>query len=160
MQTKGQTSQEYFTTLTIIHAGLLFGQVVILGIFYYLVATKQTNLNEELNDAFQIIAPIFVVGGLILSSFLSKQRLNSIKSKPDLKYKLSAYRTMLIIKYATLEAPSLFALVCFFLTGNFLFIGLSGILIVYFAIIRPSRYKIVNDLELSRNDRDLIEEPK
>ena len=157
MQTKEQTSREYFTILTIIHAGLLFGQVVILVIFYYLVSTKQTNLNEELNDVFQIIAPVFVVGGLILSSFLSKQKLNSIKRMPELMDKLSAYRTMLIIKYATLETPSLFALVCFFLTGNFLFIGLSGILIVYFAIIRPSRYKIVNDLELSRNEQDLIE---
>lgn len=159
MQTKEQTSKEYFMTLIIIHAMLLFGQVVFLVVLYYLVVAGQGGMSQELNDILQFVAPAFVIGGLIASALWVNKKLKSIKAKPELMDRLSEYRTVQIIRYALLEGPSLFALICFFLTGNFLFLAFAGIIILYFTINRPSRSKTSSDLELGIKERDLIEDP-
>ena len=159
MEIKEQTSKEYFSILTIIHSALLIGQIVFLIIFYYLVSTGQSETDESLNEIFQIMVPLFILGGLVASYFLTQNKLKIIMGKSDLRDKLSEYRTTLIIKYAILEGPSLFGLICYFLTGNNIFLALSGIMILYFAIIRPTRNKTGNDLKLSRRERDQIENP-
>ena len=164
MEAKGQTSKEYFTILTVIHAMLVIGQIVFLAVVYYLSLTLPaigplSQTDESLNEVFQFIVPAFIIGGLVASYIWNQHKLKTLREKSDLKDKLAEYRTMLIIKYAILEGPSLFALVSFLLTGNDIFLALSGIIIIYFVIMRPTRGKAGADLELNRAERDQIENP-
>lgn len=161
MQIKEQTSKEYFNGLTIIHAALLIGQVLFACVAYYLNSNEPfSNNSRGLNDVFQIVAPIFVVGGIMGSTFLTIAQLKSIKERTTLPEKLGSYRAVHIVKLALLEGPSLFAIVCYLLTANYLFLGLAGLIIVIFLINWPTRDKVAKDLELNQTDRARMEDPE
>lgn len=160
MQTKKQTSKEYFTSLTVIHAALMTGPILFGLVAFYLNASGQFTGDADNLEVFQIIVPIIVVGGFIGSSLVSNSRLNVIRQKADLRDKLGDYRATLVVKYALLEGPALFALVCYILTASYLFLGLAGLMILALFIQRPTKFKTANDLRLDRKDRELIENPE
>jgi len=119
MPTKPQTSKEYFTILTILHSALLIVQALFAAVAFYMISGGQLPSSVELNNILKIIAPVLVFAGLLGSSLLSKVQLKSIKQKPALKDKLKDYRSVLLLKWALLETPSMFSVVCFLLTGNY-----------------------------------------
>ncbi len=161
MQSQNQTSKEYFNSLTIIHAALIAGQLMFIGVLVYLNRSESpTSYSENHNDIFLILAPVLAILGILGGFFITKNRLESIDKRTELKDKLEHYRTTLIIKFALLEGPSLFSLVCFLLSGNYMFLGLSAILILILFTYRPTKEKTMRDLELSHKDRLLIEDPE
>jgi len=159
MPPKPQTSKEYFSRLTIVHATLLLTQVMFAAIAYYLISTEQFNSTNELVGILKIIAPTLVFAGFLGSNFLSKAQLKSIRQKPALKDKLQAYLPALLIKWALLETPSLFSIVCFLLTADYFFLGLACLVMVIFFINRPTTSSTALDLELSVVEKQLIENP-
>jgi len=143
-----------------VYYALIAGQVFFALVSFYLQKTGMMDAGiKELRDIFLIIIPLFVVGGFLGSRVMFKTRLNAIKSQDNLISKMTAYRGALIIKYALLEGPSFFAIVVFLLTGDYLFLGLSGLIIVYFFLIRPTSEAAVNDLELSIMEVQFINDP-
>ena len=54
----------------------------------------------------------------------------------------------------------MFAIVCYLLTANYLFLGLAGLIIVIFLINWPTRDKVAKDLELNQTDRARMEDPE
>lgn len=64
-----------------------------------------------------------------------------------------AYQSATIVRLALLEGPSLFGIVGFLLTGNLIFLGISGALIACFIYQRPTRQKIEDDLNLSYEEK-------
>jgi hypothetical protein len=93
------------------------------------------------------------LSSFIASNFIFKQLLNNIAQKNTLREKLMAYQSALIVRYALLEGASLFGIVCYLLTGNLLFLLISGGLVLYFVTIRPTKSSIQNDLNLSYEDQ-------
>ncbi len=161
MQIKEKTYREYYKILTVIHSVQLIGHVIILVIFYYINSTKQLSTDSKsLNDIFNILVPLSIIGGLFISSFLTKNNQKKIKKKSKLKDKLEEYQSSLLKKYALLGGLIFFALMGFLLTGNFLFLGLAGLIILVFILNRPSRHRTIKDLELNENEKQLIEDPK
>lgn len=159
MSTK-QTSRDYFRSLLIVYYALIAGQVFFALVSFYLQKMGMMDAGiKELRDIFLIIIPLFVVGGFLGSRVMFKTRLNAIKSQDNLISKMTAYRGALIIKYALLEGPSFFAIVVFLLTGDYLFLGLSGLIIFYFFLIRPTSDAAGNDLELSIMEVQFINDP-
>ncbi len=161
MNSKELTSKEYFKSLTVIHAALLFGQILFGGVAFGLNTSGQLQLGEELKDLtsiFNILIPFLVIGGVFGSTLLSKNRLKTIREKKDLKEKLGDYRTLQVLKLALLEVPSFFALVCYLVTGNFMFLAFSAIIIVVFFINRPSKARAIYELELNSEEKALIDE--
>lgn len=156
MQTQTQTSQNYFKSLTIIHAALLFGQIIFGIAAGYLVVNGYLDGNKELYDIFQIIVPLGVIGSIWGSSQIMKSRLENIRGKSKLEDKLGYYRSSLIIKFALLEGASLFAIICFLLTADYFLLALAGLTIAIFFINKPTRDKIVTDLDLNYEESMLI----
>lgn len=157
MQTKEQTLQDYFKSLTIIRAALLTGQVLLgSAAFYFILNGQLVHRQEDLYDIIQIVAPLLVIGSLLGSSLLIKSQLKMIRKKEDLIEKLGGYRAALIIKYSLLEGASLIAIVSYLLTADYILLGLAGLLIAIFFISKPSRKKSVKDLDLNQSERDLI----
>lgn len=159
MASNGQTSKEYFTILTVIHSALLTGQTAFAAVAYYLVSSGQFVTNGELKSVFQIVASVLVLGGILAGYLLGKNQLQVIRSKSKLLEKLVAYRSMMIIKWALLEMPSLFAIVSFLLTGSSFFLGLMAVILVIFFMNRPSAYSVAADLELSPHEKQILETP-
>jgi hypothetical protein len=147
-----QTPQGYLKTISIIHLALLAGQVMFGIVAFIQIGKIQIDIKNN-NDPFLFLVPLLAVGGFIASNLMFKQQLNSSIKKDSLNGKLMGYQTALIIRCALLEGPSLFGIVTYLITGNCLFLIISGLLMLYFISIRPTRVKIENDLNLTYEEK-------
>ncbi len=155
-----QTSNEYFRSLYILHIALMVGLFVFIMISVFLDAGGSLGNNEQkLNDIFMILAPLLALIGLITAQFVYRNRLIQLKTLPDLKQKLTAYRGAFIVRTALIEAPGLFAVIAFLLTGNYIYIGIAGLIIAIFFVWIPSKERIATSLDLNTEERHLIENP-
>ena len=160
---KSQTSKEYFLSLQVIHAAMLIGQVIFIGVAYLINLSNEGGLAGEnaadFTSSFQIIAVVLVLGGVIGSLSLSSSRLKSIRNKVGLRAKLLDYRSLLIMKYALLEAPCLTTIVFYLITGNLFFLMVVLPILLLFFMGRPSKEKAIADLALKNKERDSVENP-
>jgi MFS family permease len=160
IDTKPQSSKEYFHALQIIYFALIAGQVLFGLLTFYLIQSGLFDGDQkDLRNIFIYIVPVFVVGGIFGSHIMFKKVLNEAKRKPSLYEKISAYRSALIVRYALLEGPSFFGIVVFLITGDYLFLGMNGLIIAVFFTLMPTVNRAVNDLELSANDTHTINDP-
>jgi hypothetical protein len=155
-----QTSGEYFRSLIIVFYGLISGQVFFGLLSFFLVITNHLSSDgSDLSNIFIYIVPVFVLAGFILSHLIFKNRLKAISKKTSLFSKLADYRAALIIRYALLEGPGMFAIVVYLVTGNIIFILLATLIVLFFITIRPGREKVIKDLELNPNDEQILNNP-
>ena len=139
-------------TIAIIHAALVIGQVLF-GIVAYAV-TKSIGLDlKPGNDPLFYIAPILIVSGILLGSFLFKQQVSKLTDKNLLNEKLQGYQAALIIRFAMSEGPSLLGIVSYLLSGNVFYLILVVFNVLYFVWIRPTKDKIAEDLNLTYEDK-------
>ncbi len=59
-----------------------------------------------------------------------------------------------IVQWAFLEGPSIFCIICFFITGNYAFLALMLIILFLFAMTAPSKFKILLLLQISESELD------
>jgi hypothetical protein len=157
---QAQTSKVYLTFLTLIHSAMFVMQVVFGAVAYFLKSNGMFDSNgEEISDILLIAAPIVAVGGIAASTFVGKMQMRIARQKTDLKEKLFAYRSALLVRLALLEMPTLFILVCYLLTGKILLLGLAAGVLILFYMNRPTINNLAMDLELNPTDRKTIEDP-
>jgi hypothetical protein len=160
MPTKKVTSKEYFKILDILYFSLLAGQIIFALITLYLNLSGTINAqHNEFRDIFLVLVPIFVAAGIYASHIMYKNRINITKEKLTLIEKMSDYRSALLLRWALLEFPSFFSIIAFFLTGDFFFLGITALIIVFFINIKPNIEKASIDLELSIGDKMAINDP-
>lgn len=137
-----------------IHKAMLIGQLLFAGIAFYLVYSKTfTNEFQYLNQILQVIALVFSAAGFYIGSLLFKKKLlQARETLTDIKDKWTLYRAACMIQWALLEAPCIFVIICFLLTGNYAFLALAVSLIVLFAMMAPTKLKIVFQLQMSETE--------
>jgi len=141
--------------LLVLHKALLMGQLVFGGIGAYLVYTKSvTPAAAELEKVLQVAAIIVAAGGVYGGMRIFKKKLLQARDMESGKEKFALYRSALIIQWALLEAPSLFCIACFFLTGNYAFLALAMVLIFLFVMTAPSKIKMLTQLQISESELD------
>ena len=155
MNPQVKNSQDYFTMLNLIYFSLVGGLIIFSALLAFL------NYNQELPESqpvgvFVYLVPVTSILAILGSIYIPKYKLPGIDSKKDLKEKLSYYQSLLIIRWALLEGGALFALVSFMLTGYFMFGGFALLLTLYLILQKPSRYKLLQDINLSDEDRNRI----
>ena len=159
MAIQKQTSKQYFRSITILYLGLLIGQLAFSAITLYLNLGLLFQPDDSLRDVFIYIVPIIVVNGFVTGQLIYRNRLKKIKNYNSLASKMGEYRGAMIIRLAMLEGASLFAIIVYLLTADLIFIAMSGLIIAYFIILRPTIDKISMDLELNSTERMKIENP-
>lgn len=151
------TVKQYFNTINILYLALLTGQFIFLVITFYLTYSGQfTPVDEQLTQTLMYVAPIAIVGGLAASFMVTKSKLAALKEVSSLSEKLTGYRTAMITKYALLEFPCFFSLICYLLTSHYIFPALAGMMIVLFLINKPSPERTADELALSQAERALL----
>jgi len=137
--------------LLIIHKALLIGQLLFAAIAFYLVYSKSfTDQFQHLNQILQVIALVFSAAGFYVGSLLFKKKLlQARETLTGLKDKWALYRTACMLQWSMLEAPCIFVIICFLLTGNYAFLALAVALIFLFAMMAPTKLKIVFQLQVS-----------
>ena len=141
-------------SLLFIHKAMLIGQLLFAGIAFYLVYSKTfTNEFQHLNQILQVIALLFSVAGFYVGSLLFKKKLlQARETLTGTKDKWTLYRAACMIQWALLEASCIFVIIGFLLTGNYAFLALAVSLIVLFAMMAPTKLKIVFQLQISEGE--------
>lgn len=141
-----------FKVVKIIHLAFLAGQCLFAGVTLFLTysrtATDTSNSKKYLFVAIAITAAGFFVGNL-----LYKKVCGVAAKKTTYPEKIMTYQSALIIRYALLEGPSLFCIVCYFLTANLIFLLISGAIIIYFITLRPNVVTTAEVLNLTYEEK-------
>ncbi len=146
---------EIIKSSLIIFYALLAGQIIFLLISLYLVSANvvQTIPDLSLILTFTIlifISPLLVVGPIIYRKLISRN-FDSVKSTEQ---KLILYRQGMIIKLAMVEGASIFSIVSFLITGNFLFVIIAILLISLFFLHKPTLEKFASDFNIPLSELD------
>lgn len=146
---------EIIKSSLIIFYALLAGQIIFLMISLYLVSANvvQTIPDLSLILTFTIlifISPLLVVGPIIYRKLISRN-FDGVKSTEQ---KLILYRQGMIIKLAMVEGSSIFSIVCFLITGNFLFVIIAVLLISLFLLHKPTLEKFASDFNIPLSELD------
>lgn len=158
MNPQVKNSQDYFTTLNLIYFSLVAGLIIFMAITVIL-NSRQEPTDFQAIGVFIYLVPVICIMAILASIYIPKYKLPEIDSKENLKEKLFYYQGLLIMKWAFLEGGALFALVSFLLTGYFMLGGFALLLILYLILQKPSRYKLLQDINLNDEDRNRVIDP-
>ena len=150
------TAKNLFKTMRIIHLALLAGQVLFAGVVFFL--NHSTVISLDTSEILVIVAPVMGVAAFVGSIVFFKNQLQSVKDRATLKEKMGAYQTALIVRFALLESASLFNLVCYFITQNFLFLLIAMLMIIYFVVAWPTVNSAESDLDLNYDEKLELEQ--
>lgn len=151
-----QDSKTYLRVNSILHFALLIGQIMLAVVFIVLDGRTEIILDSDGNPFF-ILVPATALFALFISGFMFKKLLEQAKAKPTLSEKLTLYRPALLVRFAILEAASLFGLMSYFLVGNLFYIFISTFVMIYFFTLRPTKEKLEIDLQLDYKLKDEFE---
>ncbi|MFD0765366.1 hypothetical protein ACFQZI_10925 [Mucilaginibacter lutimaris] len=150
-------SKPSFKVIKIIHLALLAGQCLFAVVTIFLNNTRN-GFDTSKDKEFLLIAIVLTVGGFFVGNLLYKQVSGVSAKKATFAEKFTTYQSALIIRYALLEGPSLFCIVCYFLTANLIFLLISGAIIIYFITLKPKADTIAEDLNLSYEEKAGLED--
>ena len=160
MESEKQLSKDYFKSLQIIHFALMMGILFFAIIAFILVSQGFAVAGlEDIDIMLSFFVPVFLIIGLVSGNFLFKLKVIEAKGNLSLLEKLNIYRGALIIKMALLEGPAFLSIIIFIITGKLMHLALTGILLIVFVLYRPSKEKLISDLELNQSQRQTLEDP-
>jgi len=161
MEIKGQSSKEFFKIISIIHLALVSGIVLFGIVIYFFIADfQQPDTRSEIAGMLVYLVPGLVIAGIIASNIIFRVKLNGVIDSDDLKQKMTVYRELLIIRYALLEGPALFALAAIFITNNINFLVYAGLIVILMATKRPTKKSAIADLALSQQEISALDDPE
>lgn len=139
-----------------IYRALLLGQVLFAGIVVFIRAKGLgigSNVDENTSRILQVLALALSFGCLWGGMHFYRKRIAEIRdaniTAPE---KLKQYQTASIIKWGFTEGPCLFCMVGYFLTGNWSFLALAGIIIFVFAGYNPQKSLVMRELGLAEDE--------
>ena len=107
METKSQTSREYFRTLQIIFYSLIAGQVIFGLVAFFIHQSMTMNPSEkELRDILKFVIPVIMLITYLISNSLFKKNIKTAPGRKSLAEKMNDYRAALVIRYAIMESAS------------------------------------------------------
>ncbi|MCK5208427.1 MAG: hypothetical protein KAQ79_10415 [Cyclobacteriaceae bacterium] len=150
--------KEYIRKLINI-AHLSIGIPLLFFIWVYLESTAET-LNPIVNEEYKMMVfiPVFIFSILLIVWGHKKYNiiLSEARESDPLSEKLKLYQRGTTIRFVTYSISSILISIGFFLTDFQVFAALFGIMIVLFSINNPNARKVVRDLKLVENDKDII----
>ncbi len=153
-----QNFSQYFRALQILFFSLLFGQIGIISVLYFV---RQPVVGEQLlqQDFIIKMLPVGLVLLMGIAFFLSRKKLESARNQATLKEKLAGYRAASIMKWAPVEGGTLICAVLFFVHNNITFLYFAVAMLVLFATRFPSRQRLINELDLNANEQMTLDDP-
>ncbi len=153
------TSNSVLSALNIIYLSLMMMMIMFGAVVFFLNTSGGIGHDAELTLLLRYVLCGLLPIGLGAGYFIFKQFINSINPSISLREKLMKYQTAVLIRSACFEMPGLVGAVAALITGDNSFLLFTAIVIVLFLILRPSAYTITSDLNLTQDERALLENP-
>jgi hypothetical protein len=143
-----------FKSLQTVHRAMLLGIILFAIIAFYLnYAGSLTPALQQHDQALQVVAIVLSLSGFFIGNALFKKRIFQLRTfGGDMNNKLSTYRSVCLLQWILLEAPALFATICFLLVGNYAFLALAAALMILFAINVPTKIKMAMLLQIREEE--------
>lgn len=147
-----------FKALSIMHKGLLLSVIMLGGVMLALISTNTVPPPEpELDRILQVVALVTGVAGFLGGAMLFKKRLLAMRdANITTEEKWKQYFGLCLLQWALLEGPALLCMTSFFLTGNYAFLILGGLLLLILAMQGPSKMKIILQLGITEDELDQL----
>lgn len=161
MDHKILTSKQYFKLLLLVYGVMLVAQVGTGTVFFFLRSTQANAMPNEatLGKLFLYLVPGAAVVLPLSGMLLAKRAIKGLEISDLLSDKLRKYQSTLIFKYAFFEAATIFSLVAYFLTGEWLHLGVAGALVLLFLTQLPTRHRVFSEVPLSTLDEAQLNNP-
>ena len=145
-----ETPGTILKSLQFIYTFLFFSAMLIAAIALILenVVGIKDFLHPNASLVFSYISIALPLVLFLLSHLLPQRRLNRMNSAIDLVSKLENYKKACMIRFVLLADAAFIATLGFFITGNTDKFFLVAIALLLFILNRPSRFKIISDLNL------------
>ncbi len=153
MTTERVSTQNDFKANYIIYYALVAGQVLIALVVSYLLIGSEITFDWDMSNPFHLIAPIFILSCISMSSFLFTKKMEEAKSITGLFPKLEHYRSAIILRSAIMEGANLVCIMIFFLEQNYFFLLLFSIGLGVFLLVRPSEEMFREKYRLTEEER-------
>jgi hypothetical protein len=139
---------KYFKSFAKIHAALILVQLIFMVVALFMRAEGYINTGSEKFTYFSYILPVLVFAGLFAGNRIFNQKVKIALGKSTLGKKLTLYRKGVFIRHAFWIIPSISALAAYLLTGNWIYIALSGLIIIVFFANWPTIERVKHDLDI------------
>ena len=150
MQQKFNTPKEVFRATQVITSALMMGVVLMTGVIYFMVRKGQ-ELDPNFSPYILYGVALMAGVGIVLGARLFRSKVLAVNTN-NLMSKLEHYRAGLILKYALLEFPALAAVICYFLSGDWLFLMVVLFMLVIMFINRPTLDQVQTMLGLTQEE--------
>ena len=133
---------------------LVFAAVVFALVYSgKIVPTPDENLTNTLTYVLAAVA----IAGYAGAFFIYRQMLSRIDKSAELKKKMSSFLPALLVRSALIEVPALFAAVVMFMTAKLYLLAIPVFTFIVFYLMRPTPSTIAEDLQLSQNEKAMLE---
>lgn len=155
-----QNFPAYLRSLRIIFIALLLGQVLVLGVLYF-VRWQEMSEVAPIRKPWGIgWAPLIMLALPAVSLSLYRKKVAFAATLPDLKSKLMAYRTALLLRWAPVEAMNLFVALIYFISGQMFYFYGAILFMAMFFTLWPHRANIISGLGLSTDEQQVLDDPQ
>ncbi len=151
-QTQQITPEKFLRTIKIIHFAMFVVPIGLAAMMYSEITTTIFELTDT-NNSFQYLIPIAAILSVFIGNYLFNKQISIAKTKDTLLEKLTQYQTGSIIKYSLLEGVSIFGIIGFLDNGNLFYLTVSGILLLYLILQKPTKLSIESALDFTSEQR-------
>jgi hypothetical protein len=133
-------SKEEFFSLQIIFYALIAGPFMFMIVAFITASSVSSGADAQLADTLLYVSPALILGGHLIGSLLFSRLTTKDKLfYSDGKVNANNIRTAYIIRWATLEGPMLFSIICYMLTANMYFIYFFVGGVILYMLAMPKR---------------------
>lgn len=148
-----QSSGDFIKSITLVYTVLLLTQIILLCISIWEIVPER---DDDYDRQYQIADVIVFVLCMAGSYYAFSNKQEKARKPRGIREKLIIYRSGLFIQWAILAFLSLFSIVSYIMTGDFLFIFATVFSIIAFILNRPSINRTCDDLDLDNNERRVL----
>jgi prolipoprotein diacylglyceryltransferase len=150
-----QQTQGYFKALSILYTALFAGQIIFALLALTLVYTGSfTATQPALENIFFILVPLLIIAGRVGGTAIFKKKIAEALNTSSVTEKLNIYRSAFITRCALIEGGVLLAIITYLLTGRIELLAFAAGGLLLFAMLKPNKEKIANELNISSSDID------
>lgn len=122
-------------------------------LFYFLAGNRYNSGNPQLFKTLQFVAAFLAISSVTTAFVTFKKKVMQLQlSDSDLSERLVLYRSACILKFVLIEGPAVFSIIAYCIFPNASFIVLAVLLIVLFAMQRPTIAMLIHDIGADRED--------
>lgn len=143
------------TSMRLIYSAIAVGQVAFLALAWF-VLVDHHDPDVIKADAYKIIAPTAVFFGVFVSGFVFSAMLKKPRKLVDFRKKMMRYRDAMLVNFIMVESPVVITIFCYLITAYYIFAVLALLNMLWFFLQLPTRKKIVSDLRLSEEEKELL----